>query len=116
MFGYGHYYNNNLGFGHTPHSKTKLQDQPNMDFFFLQKDLKLDHKMIFHFTQFSNGASFLPREVVKSIPFSSDKVTLSLPHPSKFKSVYFENIASFCPHSITKSSIRYGDETPISVS
>ncbi|XP_054819940.1 BURP domain-containing protein 3-like [Prosopis cineraria] len=54
-------------------SETKLHNNPNTALFFLEKDLKVGHKMNLLFTQASNQASFLPRGVVKSIPFSSSK-------------------------------------------
>ncbi|KAI9071373.1 hypothetical protein K1719_046663 [Acacia pycnantha] len=45
----------------------------NETIYFLEKDLKAGKKMNLLF-QKSNHASFLPREVVKSIPFSSSKM------------------------------------------
>ncbi|XP_028787626.1 BURP domain protein RD22-like [Neltuma alba] len=57
--------------------ETKLQRNPNTARLFLEKDLKAGHKMNFFFTRSSKKASFLPRQVVKSIPFSSTKVYLA---------------------------------------
>ncbi|XP_054792347.1 BURP domain-containing protein 1-like [Prosopis cineraria] len=51
----------------------KLDDNANTALFFLEEDLKAGHKMNLLFKQASNQASFLPREIVKSIPFSSNK-------------------------------------------
>jgi len=55
-------------------SETQLHDNPNVALFFLEKDLKPGTQMNLHFTQTTNGATFLPRDVAKSIPFSSDKI------------------------------------------
>ncbi|KAK4277041.1 hypothetical protein QN277_015099 [Acacia crassicarpa] len=68
-----------VGVGHSPFSyiyaatETQLHDDPNVALFFLEKDMKAGHKMKLHFTQSSNQASFLPRELANSIPFSSAK-------------------------------------------
>ncbi|XP_054778257.1 BURP domain-containing protein 3-like [Prosopis cineraria] len=53
---------------------TKLHSNPNTTLFFWERDLKAGRRMNFLFTLASNQASFLPREVVKSIPFSSSKM------------------------------------------
>ncbi|XP_028753038.1 BURP domain protein RD22-like [Neltuma alba] len=42
--------------------------------FFLEKDLKAGHKMNLLFTHIYSHASFLPRQVAKSFPFSSTKM------------------------------------------
>ncbi|XP_054813836.1 BURP domain-containing protein 3-like [Prosopis cineraria] len=55
-------------------SETQAHENPNAALIFLEKDLKSGHKMNLQFTQTSNQASFLPREVAKSIPFSSSKM------------------------------------------
>ncbi|XP_061339326.1 BURP domain protein RD22-like [Gastrolobium bilobum] len=55
-------------------TETELHDDLNMAVFFLEKDLHPGTKLNFHFTRSSNAATFLPREVADSIPFSSNKV------------------------------------------
>ncbi|KHN15366.1 Dehydration-responsive protein RD22 [Glycine soja] len=58
-------------------SETQLHDDPNVALFFLEKDLHHGTKLNLHFTIYytSNGdATFLPRSVSDSIPFSSNKV------------------------------------------
>ncbi|KAI9106575.1 hypothetical protein K1719_022103 [Acacia pycnantha] len=55
-------------------TENQLHDGPNVALFFLEKDMKAGHKMKLHFTQSSNQASFLPRELANSIPFSSAKL------------------------------------------
>ncbi|KAI9106869.1 hypothetical protein K1719_022397 [Acacia pycnantha] len=68
-----------VGVGNSPFqykyaaTETQLHDGPNVALFFLEKDMKAGHKMKLHFTQSSNQASFLPRELANSIPFSSAK-------------------------------------------
>ncbi|XP_054799721.1 BURP domain protein RD22 [Prosopis cineraria] len=54
-------------------TETQLHDDPNVALFFLEKDLKPGHKMNLQFTQSTDQTSFLPRELAKSIPFSSAK-------------------------------------------
>ncbi|XP_028787633.1 BURP domain protein RD22-like isoform X2 [Neltuma alba] len=54
--------------------ETQLQHNPYASLIFLEKDLKPAHKMNLFFTNTSNQACVLPREVVKSIPFSSSKM------------------------------------------
>ncbi|XP_061339319.1 BURP domain protein RD22-like [Gastrolobium bilobum] len=55
-------------------TKTQLHDNPNVALFFLEKDLHPGTKLDLHFTRSSNVATFLPRQVANSIPFSSNKV------------------------------------------
>ncbi|XP_054791481.1 BURP domain protein RD22-like isoform X2 [Prosopis cineraria] len=53
----------------------ELHNIPNTTLFFLEEDMKPGHKMNIHFMQTSNQSSLLPREVVKSVPFSSSKMS-----------------------------------------
>ncbi|XP_044464593.1 BURP domain-containing protein 3-like [Mangifera indica] len=55
-------------------SEDQLHDDPNVALFFLEKDMKVGTKMNLHFTENSNAATLLPRQVAKSIPFSSEKL------------------------------------------
>ncbi|KAL5729264.1 hypothetical protein ACHQM5_002238 [Ranunculus cassubicifolius] len=55
-------------------SADQLRDDPNVALFFLEKDLKAGKKMNLHFTRTTSGATFLPRELAKAIPFSSKKL------------------------------------------
>lgn len=55
-------------------SEDQLHDDPNVALFFLEKDMKVGTKMNLHFTENSNTATLLPRQVAKSIPFSSEKM------------------------------------------
>ncbi|XP_074287035.1 BURP domain-containing protein 6-like [Silene latifolia] len=42
--------------------------------FFLEKDMKPGHQMTMNFTQTKNGATFIPRDKARTIPFSTDKM------------------------------------------
>ncbi|KAJ0030517.1 hypothetical protein Pint_12784 [Pistacia integerrima] len=55
-------------------SEDQLHDDPNVALFFLEKDMKVGTEMNLHFTENSNTATLLPRQVSKSIPFSSEKL------------------------------------------
>ncbi|XP_061336497.1 BURP domain protein RD22-like [Gastrolobium bilobum] len=69
-----------VGVGYSPFNyiyaatETQLHDNPNVALFFLEKDLHHGTKYNLHFTEISNAATFLPRSVSDSIPFSSNKV------------------------------------------
>lgn len=47
--------------------------EPSRKGYFLEEDLHSNTKMKMHFRKSTNRASFLPREVANSIPFSTDK-------------------------------------------
>ncbi|PIM98822.1 hypothetical protein CDL12_28695 [Handroanthus impetiginosus] len=55
-------------------TETQLHDNPNVALFFLEKDLHLGKKMNLQFSKTTNEATFLPRQVADSIPFSSNKL------------------------------------------
>ena len=55
-------------------SNEKLEGREKVDTtFFIETDLRPGKKMKLHFST-ANGATFLPHQVAKSIPFSSDKL------------------------------------------
>ena len=55
-------------------SNEKLEGREKIDTtFFIETDLRPGKKMKLHFST-ANGATFLPHQVAKSIPFSSDKL------------------------------------------
>ncbi|KAL2318228.1 hypothetical protein Fmac_032104 [Flemingia macrophylla] len=57
-------------------SDTQLRDHPNVALFFMEKDLHRGYKFNLHFTHTTNiHATFLPRTLADSIPFSSNNVT-----------------------------------------
>nr|KYP53974.1 Dehydration-responsive protein RD22 [Cajanus cajan] len=57
-------------------SDNQLRDHPNVALFFLEKDLHHGTKFNLHFTHTLNvDATFLPRKIADSIPFSSNKVS-----------------------------------------
>lgn len=55
-------------------SENQLHDNPNVALFFLEEDIHPGTKMNLQFTKSSNKATFLPRQVAESIPFSSNKL------------------------------------------
>ncbi|XP_047180925.1 BURP domain protein RD22-like [Vigna umbellata] len=55
-------------------TETQLNDDTTVALFFKENDLHYGKKLNLHFTASSNQATFLPRQVADSIPFSSSKV------------------------------------------
>ncbi|KAL8101687.1 BURP domain protein RD22-like [Apium graveolens] len=55
-------------------SADQLHDNPNVALFFLEKDLHQGTNMNLHFTKSSTPATFLPKKVADSIPFSSARL------------------------------------------
>ncbi|KAL8522011.1 hypothetical protein ACS0TY_012244 [Phlomoides rotata] len=55
-------------------TKTQLNDNPNVALFFLEKDLHTGKNINLQFSKNTNEATFLPREVADSLPFSSNKL------------------------------------------
>ncbi|KAI9095370.1 hypothetical protein K1719_026404 [Acacia pycnantha] len=97
--------------GGPPHSRERSQNRPNTALFFLENDLKSGHKMNVLFTKSSNQASFLPHDVVKSIPFSSTKMTEILNNfavkPGSIKAEVIKNTIKVCEESAIKGEDKY---------
>ncbi|KAF5823859.1 putative BURP domain-containing protein [Helianthus annuus] len=55
-------------------SEDQLKDNPNIAMFFLENDLHQGKEMNLHFTKNDQKATFLPRKIADSIPFSSNKL------------------------------------------
>ncbi|XP_027182726.1 BURP domain protein RD22-like [Coffea eugenioides] len=55
-------------------TEDQLHDNPNVALFFLKKDLHRGTSMNLQFVKSSNPATFLPRKVADSIPFSSKSI------------------------------------------
>ncbi|KAF9681149.1 hypothetical protein SADUNF_Sadunf06G0195500 [Salix dunnii] len=55
-------------------TETQLRDDPNVALFFLEKEMHPGKVMNLQFTENTNTATFIPRQVADSIPFSSDKL------------------------------------------
>ncbi|CAK7353376.1 unnamed protein product [Dovyalis caffra] len=55
-------------------TENQLHDDPNVALFFLEKDMHPGKMMNLQFTENTNTATFLPRQVADSIPFSSNKL------------------------------------------
>lgn len=58
----------------SPPTEDQLRDNPNVALFFMEKDLKKGTKMPLYFTKSTTQTTFLPRQVVEKIPFSSEKM------------------------------------------
>ncbi|KAM0005497.1 putative BURP domain-containing protein [Helianthus debilis subsp. tardiflorus] len=55
-------------------SENQLKDNPNAALLFFKNDLHLGKEMNLYFTKNDQKATFLPREIADSIPFSSNKL------------------------------------------
>ncbi|XVF35494.1 hypothetical protein REPUB_Repub18cG0150300 [Reevesia pubescens] len=55
-------------------TETQVHDDPNVALFFLEKDMHPRATMTLHFTENAETVTFLPRQIVQTIPFSSDKM------------------------------------------
>ncbi|KAL0311997.1 UNVERIFIED_CONTAM: BURP domain-containing protein 3 [Sesamum radiatum] len=55
-------------------TETQMNDNPNVALFFLEKDLHAGKRMNLRFSKSTNEATFLPRQVADSLPFSSNKL------------------------------------------
>ncbi|XP_028752995.1 BURP domain protein RD22 isoform X2 [Neltuma alba] len=85
--------------------KTQLHyNNSNESLFFLEKDLKAGHKMNLLFVHTSNHASFLPRQVVKSIPFSSSKFAVK---PGSVAAEFMEITMEVCEEPGMKGEEKY---------
>ncbi|KAH9620772.1 hypothetical protein KSS87_003300 [Heliosperma pusillum] len=56
-------------------TQTQLHDNPNVALFMVEKDLKPRTQINMQFTKSTNSASFLPRSIAESIPFSSETMS-----------------------------------------
>ncbi|GKU87132.1 hypothetical protein SLEP1_g1581 [Rubroshorea leprosula] len=54
-------------------TETQVHDNPNVALFFLEKDMHPGRVMNLHFPENTETATFLPRQVAKQIPFSSEE-------------------------------------------
>ncbi|XWS72578.1 hypothetical protein CRYUN_Cryun02cG0051800 [Craigia yunnanensis] len=55
-------------------TETQVHDDPNVALFFLEKNLHPRATMTLHFTENTEKATFLPRQIAQKIPFSSNKL------------------------------------------
>ncbi|KAK7352835.1 hypothetical protein VNO80_18265 [Phaseolus coccineus] len=90
---------------------TQLHDDTKVALFFLEKNLHKGTKLDAHFTTSSNQATFLPRQVADSIPFSSDKVddvfTKFSIKPGSEEAHIIENTLSECEETGIKGEEKY---------
>ncbi|KAG5018755.1 hypothetical protein AAZX31_06G077700 [Glycine max] len=93
-------------------TETQLHDDPNVALFFLEKDLHPGTKLNLHFTTSSNiQATFLPRQVADSIPFSSSKVEVVFNKfsvkPGSEEAQIMKNTLSECEEGGIKGEEKY---------
>ncbi|KAL2346895.1 hypothetical protein Fmac_000895 [Flemingia macrophylla] len=92
-------------------TETQLHDDPNVAFFFLEKDLHPGTKLNLQFTKTSNQATFLPRQVADSTPFSSNKLDSILTKfnvkPGSEEARIMENTIRECEESGIKGEEKY---------
>lgn len=92
-------------------SADQLHDDPNVAFFFLEKDLHQGTSMNLHFTKSSTPATFLPKKVADSIPFSSAKLPEIFSKFSVKENTYesetIKNTISECEEPAIKGEEKY---------
>ncbi|XP_010276358.1 PREDICTED: BURP domain protein RD22-like [Nelumbo nucifera] len=71
---YGNSHGSNVNYAKSLASKDKFHLDPNVAYYFLDESLRQGTKMNLDITGTRNRATFLPRQVADSIPFSSNKL------------------------------------------
>ncbi|CAA2934815.1 Hypothetical predicted protein [Olea europaea subsp. europaea] len=92
--------------------ENQIHDDPNVALFFLEKDLYKGNNMKLHFFKSSDDqASFLPRQVADSIPFSSEKfpqiLDRFLVNPSSEKAEIMKKTIQECEEKGIKGEEKY---------
>ncbi|XP_022937410.1 BURP domain protein RD22 [Cucurbita moschata] len=83
-------------------TETQLHDDPNTALFFLENQLRPGSKLTLHFPKPTSPATstFLPREVAKTVPFSSQKLPQILDRfsvkPTSFSAQLIRNAVEEC--------------------
>lgn len=92
-------------------TETQLHDDTTVALFFKENDLHYGTKMDLHFTPSSSQATFLPRQVADSIPFSSSKVndvfTKFSIKPESEEANAVKNTLSECEETSIKGEEKY---------
>ncbi|KAK0571121.1 hypothetical protein LWI29_011443 [Acer saccharum] len=92
-------------------SENQLHDDQTTALFFVEKDLHPGTKMNLHFTENLNEATFLPRQVAKSIPFSSNKMPEILNRfsvkPGSLEADIMQNTIKECEEAGIKGEEKY---------
>ncbi|KAI9191120.1 hypothetical protein LWI28_003897 [Acer negundo] len=92
-------------------SENQLHDDQNTALFFVEKDLHPGTKMNLHFTENLNKATFLPRQVATSIPFSSNKMPEILNRfsvkPGSLEAHIMQNTIKECEEAGIKGEEKY---------
>lgn len=92
--------------------ENQIHEDPNVALFFLEKDLYKGNNMKLHFFKSSDDqASFLPRQVADSIPFSSEKfpqiLDRFLVNPSSEKAEIMKKTIQECEEKGIKGEEKY---------
>ncbi|KAK9274078.1 hypothetical protein L1049_018892 [Liquidambar formosana] len=81
-------------------TENQLHDNPDVAIFFLEKDMHPGTKMNLHFIKSTNEATFLPRQIAKSTPFSSNRLPEILNHfsvkPGSMEAEIMKNTIKEC--------------------
>ncbi|KAK2661166.1 hypothetical protein Ddye_007699 [Dipteronia dyeriana] len=92
-------------------SENQLHDDQNTALFFVEKDLHPGTKMNLHFTENLNKATFLPRQVAQSIPFSSNQMPEILNQfsvkPGSLEADIMQNTIKECEEAGIKGEEKY---------
>lgn len=92
-------------------SADQLHDNPNVALFFVEKDLHQGTNMNLHFTKSATPATFLPKKVADSIPFSSEKLPEILSkfavEENTYESETMKNTISECEAPAIKGEEKY---------
>ncbi|KAK3212919.1 hypothetical protein Dsin_017625 [Dipteronia sinensis] len=92
-------------------TENQLHDDQNTALFFVEKDLHPGTKMNLRFTENLNEATFLPRQVAKSIPFSSNQMPEILNHfsvkPGSLEADIMQNTIKECEEAGIKGEEKY---------
>ncbi|KAK0572015.1 hypothetical protein LWI29_024927 [Acer saccharum] len=99
-----------IGYRHGA-SENQLHDVQNTAIFFVEKDLHPGTKMNLHFTENLNEVTFLPRQVAKSIPFSSNQMPEILNRfsvkPGSLEADIMQNTIKECEEAGIKGEEKY---------
>lgn len=92
-------------------TETQLNDKGTRAVFMQEKDLRPGYQTNLHFTQSTNGATFLPRQVANSIPFSSNDMSKILQEfsidPNSDEAKIVEQTVDNCESKSIKGEEKY---------
>ncbi|XP_057957399.1 BURP domain protein RD22 [Malania oleifera] len=92
-------------------TEDQLHDSHNVAIFFLENDLHTGKEMNLQFTKSRNNATFLPRTIAKSIPFSSSKLPEILNKfsvkPDSVEAKLMKNTINECEEPAIKGEVKF---------